>query len=186
MKIAITGHTSGIGLALANAYSSQGHTIVGLTQSTHPQIRDIPLAIQLIESCDMFINNGHSLFTQTDLLYKVWRRWEGQKKHIIVIGSQVVTLAVPKLAQENVFKIPHYIQKLALDEMVKQLRSIGMFPMITVVNPGAVLTPTTTNMPMMKADSEVWAKNLLKCLDVDDSLHVYEITLGVNDMIKPV
>ena len=42
MKIAITGHTAGIGQALAKLYGQQGHQIVGLSRREGNNIRNIP------------------------------------------------------------------------------------------------------------------------------------------------
>ena len=66
MKIAITGHTSGIGQALARQYEQRGHTIVGLSKRDGNDIRNIPKIADQIESCDLFINNAQQGFYQTD------------------------------------------------------------------------------------------------------------------------
>jgi len=41
MKIAITGHTAGIGQAFANILESRGHDIVGISRRTGENIRRI-------------------------------------------------------------------------------------------------------------------------------------------------
>ena len=58
MKIAITGHSAGIGQALAKIYTEQGHDIVGLSRRTGYNIRSIPKVATMIEPCDVFINNA--------------------------------------------------------------------------------------------------------------------------------
>ena len=50
MKIAITGHSAGIGQALAQVYQSQGHDIVGLSKRDGHNIRNIPKIIEYIEN----------------------------------------------------------------------------------------------------------------------------------------
>ena len=94
MKIAITGHTKGIGQALAEAYQSRGHEIVGLSRSTGHNIRSIPKCADLIETCDMFVNNAQAGFAQTELLFEMHRRWRAQEKTIISIGSQITNYPV--------------------------------------------------------------------------------------------
>jgi NAD(P)-dependent dehydrogenase (short-subunit alcohol dehydrogenase family) len=176
MKIAITGHTAGIGAALAKEYSSAGHKIYGLSRTTGQNIKDTQRIAKIVETCDMFINNAQDGFAQTELLYEMYRRWQGQNKHIVVIGTQMTLTPYPTYNLLDM--IPYYVQKQALEEMTKQLRQLGPFPLITVVKPGA--TGTSTQAPGPKADVDLWAKNLVKCLEVDDSLRVSEITLGVN------
>ena len=83
MKIAITGHSAGIGQALAKIYTEQGHEVIGLSRRIGYNIRSIPKVASVIESCDVFINNAQVGFAQTELLWEVWNRWRGQNKTII-------------------------------------------------------------------------------------------------------
>ena len=45
MKIAITGHSAGIGQALAMLYVKQGHEVVGLSRRNGYNIRSIPKVV---------------------------------------------------------------------------------------------------------------------------------------------
>ena len=87
MKIAITGHSAGIGQALAETY--YGHEIVGISRRDGNNIRNIPKIADLIEPCDLFINNAQSGFAQTELLFEVHRRWADTQKHIMVISTMM-------------------------------------------------------------------------------------------------
>ena len=80
MKIAITGHSAGIGQALAKIFEAQGHEIIGLSRRNGYNIRSLPKVASMIESCDMFVNNAQVGYAQTELLFEVWRRWQGQQK----------------------------------------------------------------------------------------------------------
>lgn len=175
MKIAITGHSSGIGAALAKAYSDMGHKIYGLSRATGQNIKDTQKLAKIIEPCDIFINNAYDGFAQVELLYEIYKRWQGQTKTIVVISSQMTSSPIPTYDRFNL--IPYYIHKHALEEMIKQLRSIDTKPGITLVKPGAT---GKTNSPGPVADIDLWVKNFVKCIDVDESLTVSEITLGCN------
>ena len=76
MKIAITGHTHGIGKAFAKQLSARGHTIIGISRKDGENIRRIMHTASLIEPTKLFINNAQSYYAQTELLYEVWARWE--------------------------------------------------------------------------------------------------------------
>ena len=76
MKIAITGHTAGIGQALAKEYALDGHEIVGLSQREGNNIRNTPKICDQIEPCDIFINNAQAGYAQTELLFEMARRWQ--------------------------------------------------------------------------------------------------------------
>jgi nucleoside-diphosphate-sugar epimerase len=77
MKIAITGHTAGIGQALSTVLQQRGHEIVGLSKRNGHNIRNISKIADLIEPCDLFVNNAQVGYAQTELLYEVWQRWQG-------------------------------------------------------------------------------------------------------------
>ena len=94
MKIAITGHSAGIGQALAKIYTEQGHEVIGLSRRIGYNIRSIPKVASVIESCDVFINNAQVGFAQTELLWEVWNRWRGQNKTIINISTQMTNNSV--------------------------------------------------------------------------------------------
>ena len=56
MKIAITGHSAGIGQALSMIYTIQDHEVIGLSRRNGYNIRSIPKVAGMIEPCDVFIN----------------------------------------------------------------------------------------------------------------------------------
>ena len=177
MKIAITGHTAGIGQALASIYQLQGHEIVGLSRRVGYNIRSIPKIAGIIESCDMFINNAQAGYAQTELLFEVVNRWQGTKKHIIVISTimtQTPLSSIPGLAMDQ-----YRIQKIALEESVKQIRNRKIGIDLTIVRPGNVATDPNKTVPPA-ADVNNWAKTLINLLDMakNNNLVIPDISLG--------
>jgi len=88
MKVAVTGHTSGIGQGLYQYFEAQGHEVLGF--STHngytlPEAED--QVLEQIQHCDIFVNNALPIASQISLLKKLWPSWEDADKKIIVIGS---------------------------------------------------------------------------------------------------
>ena len=49
MKIAITGHSAGIGQALSKVYESKGHEVVGLSRRNGNNIRALPKILNPME-----------------------------------------------------------------------------------------------------------------------------------------
>ena len=177
MKIAITGHTAGIGQALAQIYSQHGHDIVGLSRRDGNNIRNIPKIADQIEPCDMFVNNAQSGYAQTELLFEMTQRWTGTKKHIIVISTQMTQDPVSVLPGLDM--LAYHQQKVTLEEMVKQLRHQRLGVNITIVRPGFIATQPGQTVPPA-ADVSNWARTLLDVLSMakNNNLTIPDISLG--------
>jgi len=177
MKIAITGHTAGIGQALAEEYTLNGDEIVGLSQREGNNIRNTPKICDQIEPCDVFVNNAQAGYAQTELLFEMAQRWSGTKKHIIVISTM--------MTQDPVSSIPgldmdHYrLQKVTLEEAVHQIRHRRLGVKITIVRPGNIATSPDKTVPPA-ADVNNWARTLLDLLDMakNNNLTIPDISLG--------
>ena len=152
MKIAITGHTAGIGQALAEAY--YGNEIVGLSTREGNNIRNIPKIATLIEPCDVFINNAQAGYAQTELLFEMHKRWADTDKHIVVISTMMAQHPVSVMEGMDEYRI----QKVALEQAVHQLRYKNPTgPIITLVRPGRVDNPTE------------WARTLVKLFNTAEA-----------------
>jgi hypothetical protein len=174
MKIAITGHTNGIGKFLAEVYESRGHEIVGLSRSNGYNIKSIPKCAGVIESCDMFVNNAQAGFAQTELLFEMHRRWRGQEKTIVSIGSQITNYPVSTI--DNMEE--YWLQKHTLDQAHVQLRYVHPLPRLVLVKPGDIATtPDKTSPP--SAMPAPWAMTLVNMLEqAEPVLTVADISLG--------
>jgi NADP-dependent 3-hydroxy acid dehydrogenase YdfG len=177
MKIAITGHTAGIGQALAQEYKQSGHEIVGLSRREGNNIRNIPKICDQIESCDMFINNAQDGYAQTELLVEMCQRWAHTKKHIIVISTMMTQDPISVLPGLDM--LAYRQQKVTLEEMVKQLRYQQLDIKFTVVRPGYIATQPGQAVPPA-ADVNNWARVLVATLRMAESnnLDIPELSLG--------
>lgn len=178
MKIAITGHTAGIGQALAEVYASQGHEIVGLSRRNGYNIHSIERLTDMIQPCDIFINNAQSGFAQTELLFSVHKRWKDLKDKQIIVISTMMTQEPISSEEFTLYRI----QKLALEQAVQDLMFNNFWPKITLVRPGAVGTQPGQTTPQPYADPTEWATTLVRLLDsVGPNLEISEISLGVRE-----
>ena len=180
MKIAITGHSAGIGQALAQVYQTQGHEIVGLSRRNGHNIRNISKIVPHIEHCDMFINNAQAGFAQTELLFEIYKLWKGQAgKRIINISTIMTTQPVSTLP--GIDMIAYRNQKVALEEAHGQLKHLQDWPKLTLIKPGAVATQSGQHSPMPYADVDKWAQTIVNILTMaGPTLDVSELSLGVN------
>ena len=177
MKIAITGHTAGIGQALANQYQLGGHEIVGLSQRDGNNIRNTPKICDQIEPCDVFVNNAQSGYAQTELLFEMAQRWSGTGKQIIVISTMMTQEPVSSLTGLG---MDHYrLQKVTLEEAVRQIRHRRLKVKIVIVRPGNIATSPDKTVPPA-ADVDNWASVLMSILRIAEAnnLRIPEISLG--------
>ena len=178
MKIAITGHSAGIGQALAKVYQSRGHEIVGLSRRNGFNIRSTPKVVEQIEPCDMFINNAQVGFAQTELLYAVYKKWESVPNKQIINISTMMTLE-PISSLPGIHMIEYHNQKLALEEAHRQLLHLHNWPKLCLVKPSAVATQPGQSSPRPYADVDHWANTVVNILDSGPDLEVSELSLGV-------
>ena len=90
MKFAITGHTSGIGKAIAELCHVKGYQWIGFSRRTgYDIVEDCDKIVNESSDCDVFINNAYYDYVQIDLLYKMWDIWKDQRKQIVCISSLV-------------------------------------------------------------------------------------------------
>jgi len=176
MKIAITGHSAGIGQALTTQYEQRGHEIVGLSKRYGDNIRNIPKIADKIESCDMFINNAQSGYAQTELLFEMSKRWRDvPNKHIINI-STMMTLN-PTVDEANLLEYKN--QKRALEDAHWELAHRQQWPQLILIKPGEVKTGKWSSN--RACDVNTWASKVVDTLEnIDPSMKIYELSLGVD------
>ena len=187
MKIAITGHTHGIGQSFTKQLQDRGHTIIGISRSDGENIRRIPHTASLIEPCDMFINNAQSQYAQTELLYEVWNRWQGQEKYIWNISTQMVEQPINSTpdGQGDIIMSQYRNQKLALEEASRQLKYKKNWPQISIIRPGGVATQEKFDNSE-KADVHVWVKSIIDTFSHNDNILVSEISIGYTKKRIPI
>lgn len=132
MKIAITGHTSGIGHAIATWFSQRNHDILGFSRQTGHDLM-FPVSIKWITQdaaeADVLVNNAYHRIAQVDLLYAMYQQWRNTDKVILTIGSNTGT-----------HRDVDAVYKRALDKAVTQLQNTTPCCRIMLLRPGPVET----------------------------------------------
>ena len=187
MKIAITGHTAGIGQAFTKILESRGHEIMGISRRTGENIRRIEHTASLIESCYMFINNAQTQYAQTELLYAVWQRWQGQEKYIWNISTRMTEGPINSTpdGQNDLTMSQYRNQKLALEEASRQLRFKNAWPQISIIRPGGVATQQKFDNTD-KANVDLWAKSIVDMFSHNENINISEISVGYTKKRIPI
>jgi NAD(P)-dependent dehydrogenase (short-subunit alcohol dehydrogenase family) len=96
MKVAITGHTSGLGREIHTLFpDAVGFSRTNGFDLLHPAA--VASMIEMIDNCDIFINNAFpavaansfaGMGTQTQILYDVYQSWQHHHDRLIInLGS---------------------------------------------------------------------------------------------------
>jgi hypothetical protein len=150
MKVAITGHSAGIGKALAKIFESNNHEVIGLSRRNGYNIRSLPKVVSMIDPCDMFINNAQVGFVQTELLFEVWRHWEGQEKIIVNISTEMTNMIVPPKREWD----EYLVQKKALELSQELLTKRNIWPRQILIRPTAIATQPGQEPPQYRDVNE--------------------------------
>ena len=181
MKIAITGHTKGIGKSFYNLLQQRGHEMTGFARSENTNIRRVPFTSQKIAECDLFINNAQESFAQTELLYAVWSKWIGTDKCIWNISTEMTQQPTESVGEnETMLDLSMYrTQKTALEIAHHQLVAKSGSPRMILIRPGAVATQFDQKSPP-RAHVDVWTKTCIDLINLAESnnLEISEFNLA--------
>ena len=128
MKIALTGHSKGLGQALFE-FLSRIHEIIGFSRNNGYDIKS-PFArkkiIKASKDCDIFINLVHNYYHQTDLLLELHKSWKGLQKYIINIGTQAVN--DENFGSGDYQLLEYKVQKTTIVDMITTLKKSFQYP----------------------------------------------------------
>ena len=175
-KIAITGHTSGIGLNLFEVFSANGHEVIGYSRRTGSDIEDPDVRKRIIDEnadCDIFINNAYSPSGQTKLLEELVAHWDSQPKKIINVSSKLSFFELGKVSV-----LDDYIKQKSQQNEIIQQRFSAAYPQIMNVVIGLVDTPMSAVFQSPKLDPQTLSEFIYKMSIVDD-LYIQQVVVDV-------
>jgi len=173
LKIAITGHSKGIGKACYDLLSEE-HEVIGLSRSNGYTIDEVEHIILVANSCDVFINNAYSGTQQSiifDRLFQMWRN--DDMKTIVNINSRSKYDGVrTSLYGADKKHLDHIAQSNVFSDMNKRVRVIN-------INPGYV---DTDMVPPRAKDynklSPITVAEAIKwCIDKPQEIEINELSL---------
>ena len=178
-KIAIIGHTRGIGKAIADLYQKKNYTVVGLSSSNGYDLQCSQVEImEQLDDCQLIVLNAYVGRGQMTLLKRIYGKFVFEDKKVAVITS---TSGTPMGEDEELLD-PEYAEycknKKILIEYIEQLQQELMNKPLSVydVCPDVVDTDMTKglweDLPKLKADEVAEAVR-----------YCFESTFNVNKMV---
>ena len=105
-KIAIVGHTRGIGKAIADLYRKKNYTVVGLSSSNGYDLHCSQVEImEQLDDCQLIVLNAYVGKGQMNLLKRIYGRFVFEDKKVVVITS---TSGTP-IGEDEDLQNPEYI-----------------------------------------------------------------------------
>lgn len=148
MKIAITGATQGLGLSMLQIWNQHGHHCENFSRTTGHDINDHDAMIKAVADFDLFINNAYDGFAQTEMLYGLFAAWQGQRKYIINIGSDITNrwfhdsgANMRPLPWTSQRRPDYHTTKKSLEQAQQFLCHQNPWPKMMMVKPGPLLGP---------------------------------------------
>ena len=166
-RVAITGHTKGIGQQIWNRLEDRGIELKGFSKSTGYNLQRVSTCKKVVQevvewNADVFINNAYVPDNQVRLLYLLYEHWEN-KPRLIVNLSATSSDSITNFSQMgyNENWTPYVSDKARLDFASLQLANMYKKGKcrVSLVKPGFVDTDSTSMFKefaeeyMMTADS---------------------------------
>jgi NADP-dependent 3-hydroxy acid dehydrogenase YdfG len=178
MKVALTGHSKGIGAALVRTLTDQGHIVMGydLTNNydiTQPGVIDT-IAARSVD-CDVFINNAYADISQTLMLEAMISQWEHTAvlKTIVNISSKMSLVKNIDGEKNLIYKHNKIIQNKITRSRIRILQ-----PQILNIIPGFIDTQFSADWPSMsKIDPDDFAQLVVHLISLRDKIQVQEIII---------
>ena len=168
--IAVTGHTSGLGLAIANRYNGP---VLGFSRSTGHDILDYNARMRIIDAvseCSIFVNNAYSGFSQVHMLYELYEAWQNLPRLIINISSN----SSDGIKQ---YVHPYAVYKAALDKASQQLSYQPAAVKICNMRFGYIDTPSVLQHNSNKIDVEHACDMVYTVINTPMSARITEMTV---------
>ena len=178
-KIAIVGHTRGIGKAIADLYRKKNYTVVGLSSSNGYDLQCSQVEImEQLDDCQLIVLNAYVGRGQMTLLKRIYGKFVFEDKKVVVITS---TSGTPAGEDEELLD-PEYTEycknKKTLIEYIEQLQQELLNKPLSVYD----VCPDVVDTDMTKGLWEDLPK--LKVDEVAEAVrYCFESTFNVNKIV---
>jgi NAD(P)-dependent dehydrogenase (short-subunit alcohol dehydrogenase family) len=178
-KIAIIGHTKGIGKAIANLYRKKKYTVVGLSSSNGYDLQCSQVEImEQLDDCRLIVINAYVGRGQMTLLKRIYGKYLFEDKKVVVITS---TSGTPIGADEelhNAEYVDYCKNKKTLIGYIEELQQELLNKPLSVYD----VCPDVVDTDMTKGLWEDLPK--LKAVEVAEAVrYCFESTFNVNKIV---
>jgi NAD(P)-dependent dehydrogenase (short-subunit alcohol dehydrogenase family) len=182
-RIAVIGHTKGIGKAICDLYKKKKYEVIGMSRSNgHDIIHDQEKIIENIQGCDLVVLNAHADRGQLNLLKRIYGLYAFDKMKVAVITSTSGLDEEPDYSQFQIWDKFKYVQyceiKKELIEYIEELQQELISKPLSVYD----VCPDVVDTDMIKGLWQDLPK--LSAHEVADAVrYCFESTYNVNKVV---
>ena len=182
-KIAVIGHTKGIGKAICDLYNKKKYQVIGMSRSNgFDIIHDQEKIIENIEGCHLVVLNAHADRGQLNLLKRIYGLYAFDKMKVAVITSTSGLDEEPDYSQFQIWDKFKYVQyceiKKELIEYIEELQQELISKPLSVYD----VCPDVVDTDMIKGLWQDLPK--LSVHEVADAVrYCFESTYNVNKVV---
>ena len=171
-RVAITGHTSGIGYYIKSYFESKGYEVSGYSRSTGFDIsnsEDRNFITKLSSRYDIFVNNAYSDYddSQLQMLKSICEEWKHSS------GKTIINISSRNTIDSNIYSKT----KLDLDEYCNSY----IYSKLKIVNlkPGLIDTPRVDLLKGNKMHLDRIGTVLDFCINDSNNFKVHSLCFGL-------
>lgn len=176
MKVALTGHTSGIGAHLFHILKISNFDVHGFSRSNdwdlndYGRVRDFSWFITKYNDFDIFINNAYVGPNNIILLNNVFNKWRGMKDKMIINISSNSGDSLQRSAPHE-----YSIWKRAVDNACLAIHSMEHKCRVINFKFGYVDTPRVEHIDKPKLTIEQVVDKIIWAMYLPDNIYLQEI-----------
>lgn len=179
MKVAITGHSKGLGKALKECFEANGHEVIGFSRSNGYDIADSEVRASIaaeLADCDVFVNNAYYPNVQQLMLAEACAVFENTNKVVINISSMFIYIDKNSL-HDNAQYLQYQQDKIAGQQIA--MKNVMMpNPNIMNVVAGLIDTDMVKDFDGIKMDPKDVAELIYFMYDNRHKVMVRDITVS--------
>lgn len=173
-KIAITGHTQGLGKILFDLYRENQYNVYGASRSNgfdFNNVNNISRFLDDIKTYDILINNAPGQF-QSKIFQGIYKIWQGKQKVILNVGSKTTQYSVSKAMEYGA-------EKSHLDFLTRSAQHFGSeYPYVLLIRPGFFEGRRSLNKDVPKLDPKYVAEIIKFMIDNVQKFRILDLVVN--------